>query len=151
MKNLTIALLLVLASFAQAQQEVTEAQAAPKTTQTRTTEGSSWVVSAGYCSPVSNGFGTVSSNFPYSVCQQYITANYEVEGKGWNAKKTLIAGTETSSYRIVTKSNGHSTYVPEDQAGYFEFASVQIACMNIRNATVRSEVAVSATPCGQGQ
>lgn len=120
--------------------------------QTRTTAGKSWIVAVGSCSfPLPNYYGgSVSSNFSYSACQEYITANYEVSGSGWGKDYKLIPGTERTSHKIELKQNGHSVYVSEDQVDFFDYIGVQTACQSIRQATAGMIVHVTQTPCAQG-
>ncbi|OYZ24177.1 MAG: hypothetical protein B7Y39_01750 [Bdellovibrio sp. 28-41-41] len=142
MKSLFAVLFLGLVSFA----------AEPQTTiQTRTTVGKSMIVAIGSCNLPMGSFGTISSNFAYSVCQENITAQYEVSGKGWNKDYKLVPGTAQSTYSVEQKQNGHSQFVSEEEANLFNFVSVQTACMSIRQATAGSVVHISQTPCGQTQ
>lgn len=121
------------------------------TIQSRTTQGSSWVVSVGSCNLPMPGIGMIASNFSYSTCQEYVTANYEVSGSGWSKEFKLIPGTETKSYRIDMKQNGHSAFVSEEQVDIFDYLSVTTACQSIRQATAGTIVPVSQTLCAQQQ
>lgn len=145
MKALTAILFLGLGSFA-ANNEPQQT-----TIQTRTTVGQSQIVAVGKCNLPARGYGTISSNFAYTVCQENVTADYEVSGSGWSKNYRLIPGTEKSTFSLVQKENGQSQYVPQEQADIFDFIAVQTACMSILEATSGSVVHISKTRCGQAQ
>lgn len=116
----------------------------------KTTEGKSQVIFVGTCNAPTASYGVIKSEFTYTVCQEYVTADYEVTGDSWNTKSTIISGTEKYAYNITQKTNGSSLYYDEKtEDGMMKYLDALTNCNSIRQATASGAVDIRSTHCAQ--